>query len=80
MHNSRPLTRCSLEPRVVQRLDSYDIHTVKDLFARTIWDLEEILDLSLDDVQTLLGTVGALIAPKPVTVSFNAWHMIYNPI
>lgn len=70
MQSARPLTRCSLEPRVVERLEYYDIYTVKDLFARTLWDLKEILDISLDDVQILLGAVGALIAPKPVTVGF----------
>lgn len=70
MQSARPLTRCSLEPRVVERLEYYDIYTVKDLFGRTLWDLKEILDISLDDVQILLGAVGALIAPKPVTVCF----------
>lgn len=68
MQSARPLTRCSLEARVIERLEYYDIHTVKDLFARTLWDLKEILDVPLDDVQILVTAVGALIAPKPVTV------------
>ena len=53
---------------MIERLEYYDIHTVKDLFARTLWDLKEILDVPLDDVQILVTAVGAMIAPKPVTV------------
>jgi RAD51-like protein 1 len=57
----------SIEKDTVVKLERYDVHTVKDLFSKTVWDLQEMMDVSMTDVTRLLVCVGNLVAPTPVT-------------
>ena len=64
---SRQLSRLNLDPELASRLASHSILTVRDLYARTSFDLVELLDLPTDVVQALLQQVAQAIIPAPIT-------------
>lgn len=59
-----------MELTMVETLETYNVHTVKDVLSRTLWDLQEILDLPLDRVQEVVLSVARVISPSPTTVCF----------
>jgi RAD51-like protein 1 len=58
----------SLQQGDLEKLENYNIHTVRDLLSRTVWDIHEILGtVSLDKVKAMLEDVAKEVAPISTT-------------
>mmetsp|Transcript_13067 Transcript_13067/g.15767 ORF Transcript_13067/g.15767 Transcript_13067/m.15767 type:complete len:505 (+) Transcript_13067:671-2185(+) len=64
----RKLSRMGLDADVVQRLAMRNIHTPKDLLAKTELDLMETVDIPLREIQELVRMVSQSICPTPTTL------------
>ncbi|KAL4420437.1 hypothetical protein ABPG75_010093 [Micractinium tetrahymenae] len=62
---TRQLARMGLPPELAVRLAARNLVTARDLFARTLLDLVELLDLPYDTVKAILGDVARRIVPQP---------------
>lgn len=58
-----------LPTEVAARLAARNLVTARDLFARTLLDLVELLDLPFEAVRAILKDVAARIVSQPQTVS-----------
>jgi len=65
----RRLQRTSaLHPEAIGKLETCNIHTVRDLLARTVWDVHEILGTStVEEVRSMLEAVAKEVAPVGTT-------------
>lgn len=57
-----------LPPELAARLAARNLVTARDLFARTLLDLVELLDLPYETVRAILRDVAARIVPQPQSV------------
>ncbi|KAL4424690.1 hypothetical protein ABPG77_004497 [Micractinium sp. CCAP 211/92] len=62
---TRQLARMGLPPELAARLAARNLVTARDLFARTLLDLVELLDLPYETVRAILRDVAARIVPQP---------------
>ena len=64
----------------IEKLESYNIHTVRDLLARTVWDVAEILGTStVQDVREVLEAVAKEVAPAGTTAKHELWKKWISP-
>ena len=62
--------RCTsaLHPEVTEKLENNNIHTVRDLLARTVWDVHEVLGTwAIEEVRSMLEAVAKEVAPASTT-------------
>lgn len=62
---TRQLARMGLPPELAARLAARNLVTARDLFARTLLDLVELLDLPYEAVRAILRDVAVRIVPQP---------------
>lgn len=65
---TRQLARMGLPPELAARLAARNLVTARDLFARTLLDLVELLDLPYEAVRAILRDVAVRIVPQPQSV------------
>ncbi|ETW01529.1 hypothetical protein, variant 1 [Aphanomyces invadans] len=62
------LAQEGVDERRIKKLEAKGIRSLKKMFQKSEWDLAHILDMSVDDLQTLLLRVATRDCPKPSSV------------
>ena len=74
--------RCTstLHPDVMEKLEKSNIHTVRDLLARTVWDVHEVLGTwAIEEVRSMLEAVSKEVAPAVSTAKSELRKNWINP-
>ena len=63
---------CALQPEAIEKLENNNVHTVRDLLARTVWDVHEIIGTStIEEVRVMLEAVAKEVAPAGTTAKIE---------
>lgn len=70
---AQDLSLLELDMSLVKMLAERKLHNTRDIFAKTPFDLVELLDLPYDQVEQLLDDIASKIAPAPIS-ALEMWR------